>query len=463
MDLREKAKKLLQMTLEEEGVEQAEVFLLNRRNTKNSILREAGEKKFFGQFLEDMGAAFRVKVGARLGFAYSSDLSEDSVRFAIKQAVASAQETKGFGFFPSYTGLKERVEYDEELIELNEERILEYVKGMEEVAASYNANITPIDLTFEKAIVQTAVFNTEGSELFQEGTYVGASATLSYKNEKPIQYSKVQLARRLNQASPRSLVKQVSEELIRLSKDPVTLESDYHQVLLSPVVITELLSYSFVNALCADQVRSGVSPLADKLGEQIATQSVTIWDDPTYEGGLYTTAFDDEGVPSSKTFLIEGGVLKGYMYDSIAAQLGEFRSTSNCARWESPLWDKFFARSYKCRPRIWMSNLIIKPGKGRVEDLLSEINKGVYCLEVFAGFTMSPSGDFSLPILHGYYVERGQIVGPIRGLSIKGNVFDLLKKIVRIGEEPEITVPSNSSGSLVTPPMLIEKIRVAKG
>ncbi len=463
MDLQEKAKRFLQIALEEEGVEQAEVFFLSRKSTRNSILREAGERKFFSQFLEDRGVAFRVKVGKKLGFAYSSDLSERSIRFAIKQAVASSQETQGFESFPSHAGLKERVEYDEEVVALDEERVLEFVKGMEEVATSLSPNITAVDLTFEKALIQTAVFNTEGSELVQEGTYVGASATLSYRDEKPIQYSKIQLGRELNQVNPRSLVKQVSEELIRLSKDPVTVESDEYEALLSPVVVTELLSYSFVNALCADQVRSGVSPLADKLGEEIASQPVTIWDDPTYEGGLYTTSFDDEGVPSSRTFLIEDGVLKGYMYDSIAGRLGEFRSTSNCARWESPLWDKFFARSYKCRPRIWMSNLIIRPGKGKVEDLLPEMSKGIYCLEIFAGFTMSPSGDFSLPILHGYYVEGGQIVGPIRGLSIKGNVFELLKGVVRIGEEPEITVPNSSSGSVVTPPILVEKIRVAKG
>jgi len=462
MDFHEKAKKFLQMALEEEGVEQAEVFFLDRKSTKNSILREAGEKKFFGQFLEDRGVAFRVKVGGRLGFAYSSDLDEESVRFAIRQAVSSAQETQGFESFPSYSGLKGKVEYDEEVISLDEEGILELVKGMEEVATSYSA-ITPIDLTFEKATVKTAIFNTEGSELVQEGTYVGASATLSYRDEKPIQYSKNQLGRRLGQIDPRFLVREVSEELIRLSKDPVTIESDDYESLLSPTVVTELLSYSFVNSLCADQVRSGVSPLADKLGEEIATQAVSIWDDPTYEGGLYTTAFDDEGVPSSRTFLIEDGILKGYMYDSIAARLGEFRSTSNCARWESPLWDKFFARSYKCRPRIWMSNLVIKPGKGKLDDLLSEISKGICCLEIFAGFTMSPSGDFSLPVLHGYYIEKGQIVGPIRGFSIKGNVFELLKTVVKIGEEPEITVPNSSSGSVVTPPILVEKMRVAKG
>ena len=462
MDLDEKTRKFLQMALEEEGVEQAEVFFLDRKSTKNSVLREAGEKKFFGQFLEDRGVALRVKVGTRLGFAYSSDLSEKSVRFAIKQAISSAQETQGFESFPSHAGMKGRIEYDEEVVALDEERILEYIRGMEEVAASYNA-ITPIDLTFEKAIVKTAIFNTEGTELFQEGTYVGASVTLSHKDEKPIQYSKNQLARKLSQVDPMSLVKEVSEELIRLSKDPVTLESGEYESLLSPAVVKELLSYSFVNSLCADQVRSGVSPLADKLGEEIATQLVTIWDDPTYEGGLYSTAFDDEGVPSSKTFLIEDGVLKGYMYDSISARLGDFRSTSNCVRWESPLWDKFFARSYKCRPRIWMSNLIIKPGSGKVDGLLSEISKGTYCLEVFSGFTMSPSGDFSLPVLHGYYVEEGQMVGPIRGLSIKGNVFELLRKVIRIGEDPEITVPNSSSGSVVTPPILVEKIRVAKG
>ncbi len=463
MDLNEKGKRLLQIALEEEGVEQAEAFFLFRRSMRNSLIREAGEKKFFGQFLEDRGVAFRVKVGGKLGFAYTSDLSEDSVRFAIRQAVASAREAEGFESFPSYAEAEKRVEYDEEVTSLDEESIIEFVKEMEVEATSLDPKIAPIDLTMERAIVRTAVFNTEGSELIQEGTYIGASATLSYKNEKPIQYGRSQLGRNLAQVDPRSLVKQVSEELIELSKDPVDVESDDYEALLSPEVVKELLSYSFVNSLCADQVRSGVSPLADKLGEEVVSQTLTIWDDSTYEGGLYTTAFDDEGVPSSKTFLIEDGILKGFMYDNISARLWEFRSTGNCARWESPLWDKFFARSYKCRPRIWMSNLIVIPGSGRVEDLISEIRKGIYCLEIFAGFTMSPSGDFSLPVLHGYYVEGGQIRGPIRGLSIKGNVFELMKKVVRIGEEPEITVPNSASGSVITPPILVEKIGVVKG
>lgn len=457
----EEIRNFVQMALEE--VEQAEVFFLKKRSEKSSIVREAGERKFFGQSIDDRGVAFRVKLGEKLGFAYSSDLGEGSIRFTIKQAIASAREVEGFESFPSYSGMERRVEYDEEVEALDEERMLELVKEMEKAASSYGSNIVPIDLTVEKAIVQTAVFNSEGSQLIQEGTYVGASATLSFKRERPIQYGKSQLARSLDLIDPRSLVEEISNELLSLSKDPVDIESGYYSALLSPDVVTELLSYSFVNSLCADQVRTGVSPLAEKLGESIAAPQVTILDDATYEGGLYTTAFDDEGVPSSRTFLIEEGVLKGYLYDTLLGKLREFRSTGNCVRWESPLWDRFFARSYKCRPRIWMSNLIVIPGSGGVDDLISEISEGIYCLEIFSGFTMSPSGDFSLPILNGYYVREGQIMGPLRGVSIKGNVFELLKKVVRVGGEPEITVPNNSSGSVVTPPILVEKIEVARG
>lgn len=447
----------------EEGAEQAEVFFLMKKNTRSSIVREAGERKFFGQSIEDRGVAFRVKLGEKLGFAYSSDLGEDSMRFAIRQAIASAKEIEGFESFPGCFEMERRVEYDKEVEALDEERMLKLVKEMEEVATSYGANIIPIDLTIEKAIVQTAVFNSEGSQLLQEGTYIGASTTLSFKRERPIQYGKSQLSRSLERIDPRSLVEKTSNELVSLSKDPVDIESGYYTALLSPDVVAELLCYSFVNSLCADQVRTRVSPLTEKLGEKVASPQVTILDDATYEGGLYTTAFDDEGVPSSRTFLIESGVLKGYLYNALLGKLRDFRSTGNCIRWESPLWDKFFARSYKCRPRIWISNLIVMPGSGSVDDLISEIINGVYCLEIFSGFTMSPSGDFSLPILHGYYVKEGQIVGPLRGVSIKGNVFELLKKVVRIGEDPEITVPSNSSGSVVTPPILVEKIEVAKG
>lgn len=358
--------------------------------------------------------------------------------------------------------MKRRVEYDGRVVELQQEEVAEILREMEGTLISYA--MTPVDLTILKALVRTSIFNTEGSELVQEGTYVGALATVSSRaeNQKPIQYTRYQLLRSLSGFNPTSLVKEISEELRKLSKDQVKLESGEYMAVLSPAVVKELLSYAFVNSLCADQVISGVSPLAEKLGEEIASKEITIWDDSTLEGGLYTFAFDDEGVPSSRTFLIEEGVLKGFMYDSITARLRGFRSTSNCARWESPYWDEFYARSYKCRPRVWMSNLVIKPGSGDVEDLISEMESGIYCLEVFSGFTMSPSGDFSLPVLHGYKVEGGEIVGPLKGVSIKGNAFELLKQVIRVGEELSIEVPSNSSGSVVSPPVLLRKIEAVR-
>ncbi len=452
--------KIVLKIAEEEKVDHCEVYVMNKSKTDYIFGIEADKKTFSGISSTIKGMAIRVVKDNRLGFAYSSDFSKEALKSTVRSALSVAEETRGFEGFTSPKTISDvKGTYDNKTADLSVEEAMKLIDSLENFIKSVNEDILILESSLHHCTINTAIANTSGVEVEDKGTYAGISTTLSVKNEEKVTYSLNVSRRSISNLNLEKLGETAANEVLRLTEKKDIETGDYEAV-LSPKVLVELLSYSFATSLCADQVQAKLSMFEGKIGETVASEKLTLYDDGTYEGGLYTTKFDDEGVPTQRTLLIERGVLKGFLYDSITANIDNVESTGNCVRWEPPTWDMFFARSFSCRPRVWISNLVIEPGSKKLDDLISEVNKGVYLLNVFSGFTMSPSGDFSLPVMHGYIVEKGEISGAIRKASIQGNAFEILKKIDEVGIDVDMVVPDSASGSLISPHIRLEKIKM---
>lgn len=445
---------------EEEGADHCEVYIMNRNKADYVFEVKAGKKTFNGTSSTVRGMAIRAAKDEKLGFGYSSDFGEEALRFTIRAILSAAEETQGFeGFTSPKTVSKVKGTYDDETANLSIEKAMELIDSFENSIKSVNENILILESSLHHCTISTVIVNTAGIEVEEKGTYIGVGTTLSVKGKEKITYPFNSSRRIISSLDLEKLGKTAASDVLKLTEKKNIETSDY-EAILSPKVLAELLSYSFTTSLCADQVQAKLSVFEGKVGEKITSEKLTLYDDGTYEGGLYTTKFDDEGTPTQKTLLIERGVLKGFLYDNIAANINNVESTGNCVRWEPPTWDMFFARSFSCRPRVWMSNLVIEPSSKKLDELISEISKGVYLLNIFSGFTMSPSGDFNLPVVHGYIIEKGEITGAIKEATIQGNVFETLKGINAIGADIDIAIPSNASGSLVSPHVRLGKLKV---
>ncbi len=195
-------------------------------------------------------------------------------------------------------------------------------------------------------------------------------------------------------------------------------------VLLNPYTVESLVAGLLTSALDANHVQKGMSRLAGKRGESVASDLLTVCDDGTLPGGLGSSGFDREGVPHAPLTLIQGGELKEYLYNVYTASK-EGRGTTGHA-----------AGDQRNVPAIGPTNLVVDPGRTSKDALVAEIDRGILVTR-FSGWPQGVSGDFSGAVKGGFLIEHGEVVRPVKETLIAGNIFDLLHSLSGVSREVE--------------------------
>jgi PmbA protein len=184
--------------------------------------------------------------------------------------------------------------------------------------------------------------------------------------------------------------------------------------------ILEVLAPSFL----AENVQKGKSMLAGRMGERLFSGLLRIRDDGTLPGGMATSPFDAEGVACRNTLLVEEGFLKAFLYDMHSARKDGVESTGNAAR-----------GGVKNPPHTGVSNFFIENGSVSRDEMVRGIDKGVLLTDVMGMHTANPiSGDFSVGAA-GFFIEKGVIAYPIKGVAIAGNILDLFRNVEVVGDD----------------------------
>jgi PmbA protein len=224
------------------------------------------------------------------------------------------------------------------------------------------------------------------------------------------------------------------------------IESGAFPVIFAQAALRPLLSYTLINAVKADYVQRERSALKDKIGEKVASELVTVCDDGLLEGGLSTRKFDDEGVPSQKTVVIDRGVLKNFLYDSYTANRAEVESTGNASR--SGLVP------YASTPVLEASNFVFKEGSMSAEELVGEVDEGLLVYGVQGAHSSNAeSGEFSVVATPVWKIEGGEVAYAVRGAMVAGVVFDVLRNVSALGSNVR------KMGQLVAPWIRVENVR----
>jgi PmbA protein len=222
---------------------------------------------------------------------------------------------------------------------------------------------------------------------------------------------------------PRLVGRKAAENAVRmLGARPIA--SMEVPLVVSPEMGAQLLSF-IAGMLSADEVQKGRSLFAGKVDSEVAAAVFNLIDDGRLKGGVSTAPVDGEGVPTQTTPLIVDGVLKTYLFDSYCAKKGKAKSTGNRMR-----------TGYSAAGGIGPTNLYLEPGGDKPDEIISGIDRGFYLTQaigLFAGID-SASGDFSIPS-SGFMIEKGRLTFPVRGISIGGNLFELLRSVDRIGSD----------------------------
>lgn len=195
-------------------------------------------------------------------------------------------------------------------------------------------------------------------------------------------------------------------------------------VILGPGWPGVLLHEAVGHGLEGDFNRKKTSLFADQMGKQVASKGVTVVDDGTLENRRGSLNVDDEGTPSNRNVLIEDGILTGYLQDRHNAFLMGVEPTGNGRR-----------ETYAHLPMPRMTNTFMMAGNQSPQDIIADVQNGVYAANFSGGQVDITSGQFVFEVCEAYKIENGKLTTPLKGAMLIGNGPDVMKKITHIGND----------------------------
>lgn len=399
------------------GASEAEAYV---RKTRTIRVEGAEEIENF-KTNEFTGIGLRVVLGKRIAMYSTSILGKEEIKAAVDKAVKIArvapedpdwrQINKGFGEAPA------QGYYDKTLETLEYQEIVEKLGSVVDLVKDYDkmVKLTRLNLTIETR--NTLIANSYDESCHRDETFL--SYFLRTKAEEAGMESTgsvSQETRFLEEVDFEGSAVEAAEKSLKFLKSK-PIPSGKMPVIIRNKVSASMLGVLLSGPVNADWVQRGQSPLADKLGAQIASEEINIIDDGMMHGGWRTRPFDDEGHPTQRTQIIEDGVFKNFLYDTYTALKGGVGSTGNAYRSHSQM-----------TPRPSPNNLIFRAGEADLEEMICQTEQGVYVVDTIGEWLSNPvSGNLNATVTHGYFVKNGEMSDPIKGVVISGNFYDILK------------------------------------
>ncbi len=223
--------------------------------------------------------------------------------------------------------------------------------------------------------------------------------------------------------------------------DPRMVPTQRASVIFDPAVARSLLG-GIIAAINGERVLQGASFLKDMMDERFASSLLTIIDDGTRPKGMSSKPFDGEGVPVGKRTLVEDGVLRSFIYNTQAARRAGTESTGNASR-----------GGFTSLPGIGTHNLYLAAGRHTPEAIIANTTRGIL-LKGVTGYGINPvNGNYSGGAT-GFWIENGQILHPVQGLTIAGAASDILNKIDMMGNDLDL------NRSLAAPTFRISEMQI---
>lgn len=428
------------------GAEEAEAFVYEGIATNVGI--ERGQITKTDRII-DHCIGIRVQVHKAIGFAYTNIASKpEAIESTIQKALSAARASKPD---ENWKSLPERKIYpsiekgvDKRILELHSEDLVDVASRMLDAATSVDKRIFPVEGGAGAGYAANAIANSNGVLGFDEGTVIECSlATLANEGDTvtPICFE-FNSSRDYN-IDPEWVGNQAAQLAISSLKTK-RVETKTYKLILTQFALQDLLYYTFINALKADNVERNQSPFKDKIGTKVGSDALTIYDDGLLPGGLHTGIFDAEGVPHQKTQLLDRGILCSFLYDNYTAKKQGKESTGNASR-----------AGYLSTPSIEATNFHILPGNQTPEDLMNKVDDGLLVYYLQGAHSSNPvSGEFSVVATPAWKIKDGKTEHASRGIMLAGNIFELLKNVTVVANN------ERKMGQLVAPWVLVENVKV---
>jgi len=428
------------------GAAEAEAYVYEGQATNVGI--ERGQITKSNRII-DRGLGIRATVNKAVGFAYTNIIEgqktiEDTILRALSAARASKPDQDWNGLPEKKLYAAAEKTYDRKILELSSEGLVDLASRMLDAAVSVNKRVFPIEGGAGAAYLSSAIANSNGVASFDRGTIMECSLAAVAKEGTTVTPVCFEFnAGRAYNVNPEWVGKEAARLAVSALKTK-RIETATTKLILTQFALQELLYFTLINAVKADNVQRNQSPFQGRVGEKVAAENVTIYDDGMLPGGLRTWAFDGEGTPHQKTMLIEKGFLRNFLYDNYAAKKEGKESTGNASR-----------AGYLSTPSIEATNFHITPGNKTPDQLMSEVDDGLIIYYLQGAHSSNPvSGEFSVVATPAWKISKGKITHATRGVMLAGNIFEVLKNVSVIANN------ERQMGQLVAPWILVENVRV---
>ena len=376
----------------------------------------------------------RVFIGQRTASTSSSDFSGESIQRLVEGAVTLAKITSEDPF----AGLPEAHEfgklegdlrlYFDDVNEMPPAERIEIARRTEAAAMAYDTRIQNSGGgDFDTATSHKILVNSRGFIGEYSRSYCGFSTQPIAQDEKggmqrnywfsaARTVKKLESPEEIGQEAARRTLQRLGARQVKTQKAPVVF---------SPEIAKSIIGNIF-EAANGDSIYRNASFLSGLLGEQIAGGNITVIDDGTLVfdgiGGFGTRPFDGEGLPTRRTVLVERGVLKSYVMNTYTARKLGMQSTGNASR------------GLAGNPGIGAGNFYLEPGTLTPEQIVGDVKSGLYVTETMGFGVNLVTGDYSQGA-SGMWIENGEMAFPVEEITIAGNLKDMYKNIVAIGND----------------------------
>jgi PmbA protein len=419
-------------------IAEGEEFSANVRMRELENLKEAGSR----------GAGLRILRGRHTGSSYTSDLSPQGIEHLVKSAIELADITTEdphaglpdpdeFGSIDGDLGL-----YSADVESLATELKIDTAKRAEEAALSADPRIFNSEGgSFDTHSGRHTFANSRGFSGQYRSTYCSLSTVPVARDGESMErdywfsiardFAGLEAAEEVGKTAAARALRRLNAKKVETQKVPIVFDPNAARTLLD----------NLFEAVHGMSIYRHESFLAGKLGEKVASENVTVIDDATLPGLFGTSPFDDEGVPSRRTVVIERGVLKNYLLNTYAARKLGMKTTGNASR------------GLTGNAGIGHGNFYLEQGVQTPEQLIAGVKNGFYVTELMGFGVNVVTGDYSRGAA-GLWIRDGELAFAVSEVTIAGNLKDMLENIDAVGSDLRFR------GSMAAPTLKIGEMTV---
>ncbi len=389
------------------------------------------------------GNAVRAARGKQVGFACASGIASDRVKFSVNEAISiidavSVEDERFSGFCDPKSPGNEGLVSDEILAQ-GVEDLLGYCQEMMKDATGVDDRVIMLNPSASTSWGGYAVGNTRGVQsATRYGICFAAMYAMSKEGEERKTAFEYEMARDslfdVSKIGSRAVKEAVGQHGAKKLDATKTMTTIWH-----PKASATYISASLGQSVLGQPVVEQISPLCDRIGDNVAPDFLTVIDDGQSPDSLGANAIDAEGHPQQVNNVIENGVLKSFLFDTYFGRAHGVDSTGNCARGGGAFGG---STPYESGPSATTKTLKISPGSKSYDDLIAVIDEPALLIAEFPiGIFHSSvaTGEFSAVANCAFLVEKGEIQYPVQPCSVAGNFYDGYQNIKSIGSDVTVT------------------------